>query len=82
MESTKIQTAFRFDAHLMNRLKEAAKRERRSLNNFVENLLYNVMEDQPNDETVAAMEEALKGVDLKTCDTSSIDNFLKSLELK
>ena len=36
---TKRQTAFRFDSDLLDMLKRAAKREHRSLNNYVECLL-------------------------------------------
>ena len=40
MEATvKKQTAFRFDSELLDLLKSAAKREHRSLNNYVECLL-------------------------------------------
>lgn len=54
----KKQTAFRFDSDLLEDLKSAAKREHRSLNNFVECILRNVMYSEPNEETKAAIEEA------------------------
>ena len=41
--STKIQTAFRFDKDLINRLKVKAKKENRSLNNYVETILMDVV---------------------------------------
>ena len=59
-------------------LKSAAKREHRSLNNFVECLLMDAMYSEPNEETKAAIEEVRAGKDLKTIDTSSFENFLKS----
>ena len=59
-------------------LKSAAKREHRSLNNFVECLLMDAMYSEPNEETKAAIEEARAGKNLKTIDTSSFENFLKS----
>lgn len=75
----KKQTAFRFDSDLLEDLKSAAKREHRSLNNFVECILRNVMYSEPNEETKAAIEEARAGKSAGTIDTSSFDAFMKSL---
>ena len=36
--SRKVQTAFRFDQELIKRLKMKAKKENRSLNNYVETI--------------------------------------------
>lgn len=71
-------TAFRLNNDLLDMLKNAAKREHRSLNNFVECLLMDAMYSEPNEETKAAIEEVRAGKDLKTIDTSSFENFLKS----
>lgn len=71
-------TAFRLNNDLLDMLKSAAKREHRSLNNFVECLLMDAMYSEPNEETKAAIEEVRAGKDLKTIDTSSFENFLKS----
>lgn len=76
----KKQTAFRFDSDLLEDLKSAAKREHRSLNNFVECILRNVMYSEPNEETKAAIEEARAGKNLKKVDMSSFENFMKSLD--
>ena len=76
----KKQTAFRFDSDLLEDLKSAAKREHRSLNNFVECILRNVMYPEPNEETKAAIEEARAGKNLKKVDMSSFENFMKSLD--
>ena len=54
----KKQTTFRLDSNLLEDLKSAAKREHRSLNNFVECILRNVMYSEPNEETRAAIAEA------------------------
>ena len=43
-------TAFRLDSNLLDMLKRAAKREHRSLNNFVECLLMDAMYTEPNQE--------------------------------
>jgi hypothetical protein len=71
-------TAFRLNSDLLDMLKNAAKREHRSLNNFVECLLMDAMYSEPNEETKAAIEEARAGKNLKTVDTSSFENFIKS----
>ncbi len=47
----KVQTAFRLDKELIERIKEKAKAQRRSLNNYVEYLLYKDVGDIPNEAT-------------------------------
>lgn len=74
----KKQTAFRFDSDLLEKLKSAAVREHRSLNNYVESLLMELVYNTPNDETKAAIEEARLGEGLKSVDTSNLENFLNS----
>ena len=85
MEATirKKPTMFRLDEELVARLKELAKREHRSLNNFVEYLLYNVAFNEPNEITKAAMEEAKSGKLRGTTpvDTSSVEAMFKSAGL-
>lgn len=44
----KKQTTFRLDSDLLDALKSAAKREHRSLNNFVECILREVIYTEPN----------------------------------
>lgn len=71
-------TAFRLNSDLLDMLKNAAKREHRSLNNYVECLLMDIMYKEPNEETQAAIKEARLGKGLKEVDTSSFENFIKS----
>lgn len=78
--SLRKPTMFRLKTDLVERLKIAAKRENRSLNNYVESILMDVMYHEPNAETIAAIEEAKRGNDLSLVDTSSFDAFCKSLE--
>lgn len=75
----KKQTAFRLNSDLLDRLKMAAKREHRSLNNYVESLLMEIMYNEPNEVTRAAMEEARLDQNLKNVDTSSFENFILDL---
>lgn len=72
-------TTFRLSEELLERLKVLAKRENRSLNNFVEYTLMEVAYNEPNKETLAAMKEAESGVELETLDVDNFRSFVKSL---
>lgn len=74
----KKQTAFRFDSDLLEKLKSAAMREHRSLNNYVESLLMDLVYNTPNEVTKAAIEDARLDKDLKPVDTSNLENFINS----
>lgn len=74
------QTAFRLREDLLKRLKTAAKKENRSLNNYVESVLLEAVYGKPNDETLEAMAEARENKNLSKVDTSSFESFIKSLE--
>ena len=74
------QTAFRLRKDLLERLKIEARKENRSLNNYVESVLLDAVYREPNEETLAAREEARNGKNLTKVDTSSLESFLKSLE--
>lgn len=79
----KKATMFRLNIDLIDRLKEMAKREHRSLNNFVECVLLDVAYNEPNEVTRAAMEEARSGKLRGTApvDTSSVEAMFKSAGL-
>lgn len=79
----KKATMFRLNVELIDRLKELAKREHRSLNNFVECILLDVAYNQPNELTKAAIEEARSGKlrDVPPVDTSSVEAMFKSMGL-
>ena len=82
METTKDRkiTAFRLKTSLLERLKLEAKRQNRSLNNFVESALIDAAYNVPNDETLSAIEEACSGKYAGTVDTSNLGAFIKSCE--
>lgn len=84
MEATisKKATMFRLSADLIDRLKEMAKQEHRSLNNFVECILLDVAYHEPNEVTKAAIEEARSGKlrNVDPVDTSSVEAMFKSVE--
>lgn len=79
----KKATMFRLSAELIERLKVMAKREHRSLNNFVECILLDVAYNEPNDVTKSAIEEARSGKlrDVPAVDTTSAEAMFKSMGL-
>ena len=77
--TNKIQTAFRFDSELLRRLKIKAKKENRSLNNYVETLLMDVVYDEPNEETAEALREAQSGKKMERLDLEKFDEFVAKL---
>ncbi|MGN0205684.1 MAG: ribbon-helix-helix protein, CopG family [Muribaculaceae bacterium] len=79
----KKNQSFRLPVELIERLRQLAKRENRSLNNFVETLLLEAAYCEPNDETLSAMKEAQSGKLRNTTplDLSSIEAMERSMEL-
>ncbi|VAW10894.1 hypothetical protein MNBD_BACTEROID03-1839 [hydrothermal vent metagenome] len=55
------QMAFRFDPDLIALVKEKAKAQRRSLNNYIEILMLRDVGNIPNEETKKAIDEARNG---------------------
>ena len=53
--------SFRLRADLLERLKNNAVRENRTLNNYVESVLLDIVYDEPNELTKAAIQEARSG---------------------
>lgn len=72
---------FRLPTYLLDRLKELAQRDRRSLNNYVECLLLDAVYHEPNQETIAALNDAKAGKLEGSIDTSSVEAMLKSMNL-
>ena len=80
---SKKNQSFRLPVELIERLRQLAKRENRSLNNFVETVLLEAAYCEPNDVTLAAMKEAQNGKLRNTTplDLSSIEAMERSMEL-
>lgn len=74
------QTSFRLREDLLQVLQEQAKKANRSLNNFVEITLMDAVYSEPNEETIAAINEARYGKYAGTIDVSNFDAFMKSLD--
>ncbi|PCH76513.1 MAG: hypothetical protein COB98_06015 [Flavobacteriaceae bacterium] len=64
-DSLKIQTPLRFNKELLSLIKEKAKAEKRSLNNYIEYLLYKDVGNIPNNETIEAIKEARSNKNLE-----------------
>ena len=58
---TRNPVSFRLRSDLLAGLKRNAARENRTLNNYVESLLLDIVYHEPNEETKAAIEEAMSG---------------------
>jgi len=68
--SDKTLTSFRLNTKLVQRLKELAKNSNRSLNNYVETLLLDIVYHEPNNETIEAIKEVRSGKKLEAFDRS------------
>ena len=74
------RTAFRLRTDLLDRLKVAAKKENRSLNNYVESVLLDAVYREPNEETLAAMKDAKENGNLETLDLDNFEKYVESLK--
>ena len=73
----KIQTAFRFDEELLDLLKEKAKANKRSLNNYIEFILYSNVGNIPNEVTKKAIKDANSNINMTTI--NDLEAFKQSL---
>ena len=72
---------FRLPTYLLDKLKELAAKDRRSLNNYVEGILLDAVYHEPNEMTKDALQEAKAGKLEGPVDTSSVEAMLKSMGL-
>lgn len=72
---------FRLPVFLLDKLKELAAKDRRSLNNYVEGILLDALYHEPNEVTMQAMKEVeSKSLDNEpNIDLSSIEAMDRSL---
>lgn len=79
----KKNQSFRLSVELIDRLKQLAKRQNRSLNNYVETVLLDAAYHEPNAITLEAMEEAASGRlrNEPALNLSSIEAMEKSMGL-
>ncbi len=89
---TRKPASIRLRADLLDTLKAKAIASNRSFNNLVESILLNavsiekrkydypISDNIPNEETAQAIRESQEGIGLSKVETSSFENFCKSLE--
>ena len=75
----RTQTAFRLSNELLKRLKAEARKQNRSLNNFVESVLMDAVYRTPNAKTLAAVKEARENKNLETINLDNLEGFIESL---
>lgn len=77
----KKNQSFRLSIELIEKLKQMAKRQNRSLNNYVETLLLDAAYHEPTAVTLAAMKEAESGAlrNAPELDMTSIEAMEKSI---
>ena len=80
VDTSRTQTAFRLRADLLVRLKIAAKKENRSLNNFVESILMESVYREPNAKTKAAIDEARSGKSTEGIDVDKFEEYIDNLQ--
>ena len=76
---TRTQTAFRLSTELLKRLKIEARKQNRSLNNFVESVLMDAVNRTPNAQTMAAVKEARENDNLESINLDNLEGFIESL---
>ena len=76
---TRTQTAFRLSTELLKRLKTEARKQNRSLNNYVESVLMDAVYRTPNAQTMAAVKEARENENLETINLDNLEGFIESL---
>ena len=73
-------TTVRLPDYMLIDLNVEARRQGISVSRLLENIAEERLYQQPNAETLAAIEEARSGVEMEEVDLSSFENFLKSME--
>ncbi len=70
---------FRLPVYLIDKLKELAQKDRRSLNNYVEGILLDAVYHEPNAETMNSLNDARAGKTEGPIDTTDVESMLKSV---
>lgn len=74
--NSKVQTVVRLNSDLLEALREKARVDKRSLNNYIEKLLYRDVGNIPNNATKSAIEEAGSG---KLKRIGKLDDWLEKI---
>lgn len=73
------QTSFRLSEALLEQLKIEANKVNRSLNNFVESALMDLVSKKPNQTTIDAIKEARSDKELETLDLTNFKEYVAGL---
>jgi len=65
--------------YMLTDLSNEARRRKTTISKLLEDFVEPALYQQPNPETLAAIEEARSGVEMAVVDTSSYDAFVKSI---
>ncbi|WP_194851514.1 toxin-antitoxin system protein [Nonlabens antarcticus] len=76
-EKVQVELTFTLDQELFERFRKKAKDQNLSQNDYLEILIRRDIWNIPNDETIAAIEEAHSGKELE--EITDLDEFLASL---
>lgn len=81
METTirRVPTSVRFTSTLYDRIQKAAIRENRSVSSFIEMAVQSFLDEEPNETTKAAIEEARSGKPLEKLDIASFQSYIENL---
>jgi len=80
-ERQRKRAYLRLRPQLVERLRTEASRRHTSFNSYVEGILYDAVLNEPNAETIAAIEESRRGEYAGIIDTSSFEAFKQSMGL-
>ena len=79
--SKRARAYLRLRPQLMERLRTEATKRHTSFNSYVEDILYDAVFNDPNEETIAAIEESRSGEYAGIVDTSSFEAFKRSMDI-
>lgn len=82
MEATtgrRRRTTISLPEYMLTDLSNEARRRKTTISKLLEDFVEPALYQQPNPETLAAIEEARSGVEMAVVDTSSYDAFVKSI---
>ena len=73
------RTTISLPEYMLTDLSNEARRRKTTISKLLEDFVEPALYQQPNPETLAAIEEARSGVEMAVVDTSSYDAFVKSI---
>ena len=75
------RTSIYMRPQLVKILRENASKQNISLSGYVETLLYESIYNEPNETTIASIEDAKRHIGLEHVDMSSFESFMNSMSI-